>query len=211
MVRLIAVRSRPCLTIRSGSNLCYSIFLYQSLDDETPHSLYGCDSVDGEYSLYAATTSSGEESTSSGTSTKTSTASTTESTIISSGASSTSTTGFPLPTGLSPGSDSDSDSDSKSGSGSGGRNLAWIAGPIVGGIAGIVIIVLLVWIAMLLRKRRADQPVASNPPYQQAQYYQNEGQAYPGYLSPTQTQYSPHGELHGHSVTPELQAETKPH
>ncbi|CAH0054745.1 unnamed protein product, partial [Clonostachys solani] len=36
----------------------------------------------------------------------------------------------------------------------GSQNLAWIAGPIVGGIAGIGIIALLVWIVLLLRKRK---------------------------------------------------------
>ncbi|VUC25249.1 unnamed protein product [Clonostachys rosea] len=36
----------------------------------------------------------------------------------------------------------------------GSQNLTWIAGPIVGGIAGIGIIALLVWIVLLLRKRK---------------------------------------------------------
>jgi hypothetical protein len=45
----------------------------------------------------------------------------------------------------------------------GGQNLAWIAGPIVGGIAGIGIIALLVWIVLLLRKRRQAEQQGTSP------------------------------------------------
>ncbi|CAH0048141.1 unnamed protein product [Clonostachys solani] len=36
----------------------------------------------------------------------------------------------------------------------GGQNLAWIAGPIIGGLAGLAIIGLLIWVVLLLKKRR---------------------------------------------------------
>ncbi|CAI6099670.1 unnamed protein product [Clonostachys chloroleuca] len=43
------------------------------------------------------------------------------------------------------------------------QNLAWIAGPIVGGIAGIGIIALLVWIILLLRKRKQAEQQGTSP------------------------------------------------
>ncbi|CAH0027495.1 unnamed protein product [Clonostachys rhizophaga] len=45
----------------------------------------------------------------------------------------------------------------------GSQNLAWIAGPIVGGIAGIGIVALLVWIVLLLRKRKQAEQQGTSP------------------------------------------------
>ncbi|VUC21207.1 unnamed protein product [Clonostachys rosea] len=46
------------------------------------------------------------------------------------------------------------------------QSLAWIAGPVVGGLAGIAIIALLAWIAIILRKRNSYPQAPWNQPTQ---------------------------------------------
>jgi hypothetical protein len=64
------------------------------------------------------------------------------------------------------------------------QNLAWVAGPLVGGIAGLAIIALLVWIVLLLRKKQSHAPTPENQfvqpdytakPTYQAQIYPSPG------------------------------------
>uniref|UniRef100_A0A8H7K9N7 Mid2 domain-containing protein n=1 Tax=Bionectria ochroleuca TaxID=29856 RepID=A0A8H7K9N7_BIOOC len=64
------------------------------------------------------------------------------------------------------------------------QNLAWVAGPVVGGIAGLAIIALLVWIVLLLRKKQSHAPTPENQfvqpdytakPTYQAQIYPSPG------------------------------------
>ncbi|KPM43473.1 hypothetical protein AK830_g3069 [Neonectria ditissima] len=216
----------PC-----GLNVCYSIFLYQSLDDETPHSLYACDSVSRDITLYAETTGGEEPSASAESTTSTEPTTTSSDSIVVSSTdtstSSTSDSGESSTASSSTGSGSSSGSDSDSGS---SRPPAWIAGPIVGGIAGVTIIALLIWIIVLLRKRRqhtsghgstpGHPPAGFYPSYQQQPPPGWIGQAPPPqFYQPgqpqTQAHYapnvlsSPQVELHGTSVPTELQAESK--
>ncbi|VUC26915.1 unnamed protein product [Clonostachys rosea] len=75
----------------------------------------------------------------------------------------------------------------------GGQNLAWIAGPIIGGLAAIAIVILLIWIVKLLRKRNAEQQNPQQPSQQPSpgnpQMVQpNMGQPY----QPYSEAYAPH-------------------
>ncbi|KAK7416403.1 hypothetical protein QQX98_005219 [Neonectria punicea] len=227
-----AVMPKRCtsLMVHSGSNVCYSVFLYQSLDDETPHSLYACDSVSRDITLYAETTSSGESSTSAeSAASEESTTTSSDFSVASSTSTSTSSTTDSSESSTVSSSSSSSSSNSDSDSGS-SRDRAWIAGPVVGGIAGVVIIALLIWIATLLRKRRQQSsgqtstpgqtPAVFYPQYQQQPPPGWVGQVppqqfYPQGQAPAQVQYasnplsSPQAELHGASLPTELQAENK--
>ncbi|CAG9990261.1 unnamed protein product [Clonostachys byssicola] len=83
------------------------------------------------------------------------------------------------------------------------RNLAWVAGPVVGGIAGIAIIALLVWIiVLLLRKRQSHAPTApenqfvqpdyaAKPPYQAQVYPSPVPEQPPSVMSMGPPQYPP--------------------
>jgi hypothetical protein len=41
--------------------------------------------------------------------------------------------------------------------------MAWVAGPVVGGVAGLAIIGLLVWVVLLLKRRNANKGVEAAP------------------------------------------------
>ncbi|VUC38141.1 unnamed protein product [Clonostachys rosea] len=69
------------------------------------------------------------------------------------------TTGSTTETGASSTATSDSGSDGSSG----GQSMAWVAGPVVGGVAGLAIIGLLIWVVLLLKRRNANKGVEAAP------------------------------------------------
>ncbi|KAI1870349.1 uncharacterized protein JN550_005277 [Neoarthrinium moseri] len=163
----------PC-----GSNLCYTIYVYSDLNTgSAPATVYACDTVSRKVTLYEETTG-GAESSSSTQATASSTASSTTSNPIPSAtarstsiSSTTTSSSSVIPT------DSVTDPSPTS-----SRNLAWIAGPVVGGIAGAIIIGLGIWIVILLRRRQQStqdhtyaQDFSGAPPMTQYMTYQSPG------------------------------------
>ncbi|VUC22533.1 unnamed protein product [Clonostachys rosea] len=146
----------------TSSMTCSYYSIFDNLDQQTTVSYYLCfpSQAAKRSPMYRATTT-GKASTTS--STKSS------STVPSTTADATSST-TEIPT-------DSADSGSSSG---GGQNLAWIAGPIIGGLAGLAIIGLLIWVVLLLKKRRnANQ--GPEAPGETTQYQPSPGQQHPQY------------------------------
>ncbi|CAH0057584.1 unnamed protein product [Clonostachys solani] len=126
------VYPRSTVTCPETAPLCAWDYVNSDLKDEVPLTMVGCGTTSDPWDYYRETTSS--------TSLKSTSGRDDHSTLE------TVTTSTSRETSLS------SDTPSQD-SPSTQPNLAWIAGPIVGGIAGIAIIVLLTWIVILLRRR----------------------------------------------------------
>jgi hypothetical protein len=142
-------------TCSGVSNACMTILIHSDLGDEAPTSMIFCHSTATEHSVYVkttgsvpssrSTTSSNDKSTSSSESTEPPPAPTEDPATETETSSRTSRTDAP-PTSSSEPSDTGAP-----------KNMAWVAGPVVGGVAGIAIIGLLVWIIILLRKRQHNK------------------------------------------------------
>ncbi|VUC28533.1 unnamed protein product [Clonostachys rosea] len=173
-----------------GASVCYTALIFEDLDDKSPRSVYGCSAEPHQASLYIATTGTDATSTSSTSntstqtfSTKKSTAGVVESTRTQDPASTASTSG--TGTGVS-GLDSGlGSSESKD------RDLKWIAGPIVGGLVGIVIVGLLIWFILRRRRRQIPAVPAARPdPINTGQSDQAAGLQFPTYQWQVQGQES---------------------
>ncbi|CAG9944761.1 unnamed protein product [Clonostachys rosea f. rosea IK726] len=131
----------------TGSYTCSYHTIFDNLDQKSTWSRWAC-FVSGNTNkviVYRATTHVSSTSTTSEISTTTDQSATTgESTE--SAASATAT--------------SDSGTDGSSG---GSKSMAWVAGPVVGGVAGLAIIGLLVWVVLLLKRRNANKGVEAAP------------------------------------------------
>ncbi|CAI6094870.1 unnamed protein product [Clonostachys chloroleuca] len=128
------VYPRSTVTCPETAPLCAWDYVNSNLKDEVPLTMIGCGTTSDPWDYYRETTTSASLG---------STSHQDDSSTLATVATSTSRES-------SPSSDTPSqDSPSKQ------TNLAWIAGPIVGGIAGIAIIALLTWIVILLRRRVA--------------------------------------------------------
>ncbi|CAH0045771.1 unnamed protein product [Clonostachys solani] len=170
-------RSSSTLIYATGSALCPSNlpvcgfhFIYTDLDDQAPFTRVGCAKVPNPIRYYRTTT--GSRSSTRITTTRSSTSRTTSRTTarISSTSGIESTT-FETSTISSTSSENPTSSETDSVADDVNEplpeqpaSLAWIAGPIVGGIAGLVIIGLLVWIIKLLRRRSAARQDAAITP-----------------------------------------------
>lgn len=160
----------------SSSNLpvCGFHFIYTDLDDQAPFTRVGCAKVPNPIRYYRTTT--GSRSSTRITTTRSSTSRTTSRTTTRTTSRISSTSGiesttFETSTIATISSESPTSSETDSVADDVNEpvpqqpaSLAWIAGPIVGGIAGIVIIGLLIWIIKLLRRRSAARQDASITP-----------------------------------------------
>ncbi|VUC29533.1 unnamed protein product [Clonostachys rosea] len=130
----LAVYPRSTITCPETAPLCAWDYVNSDLQDEVPLTFIGCGTTSDPWDYYRETTTGASSQTTSGRD---------DSSTLE-----TVTTSTARETGSSPDTPSQ-DSPPKQ------ENLAWIAGPIVGGIAGIAIIGLLSWIVVLLRRRTA--------------------------------------------------------
>lgn len=130
----------------STRTICGYDNIYRSLGDPSPYRFYGCGSDTNTQLIFMKTTA-GPSSTST-------LPESTSAAMTTTDAKQAETSSPPPPPTPEP------------------QNLAWIAGPIIGGVAGIVIIGLLVWILRLRRKKNRSQPTAvlpvGNPPPEMA-------------------------------------------
>uniref|UniRef100_A0A8H7TS44 Epidermal growth factor receptor-like transmembrane-juxtamembrane segment domain-containing protein n=1 Tax=Bionectria ochroleuca TaxID=29856 RepID=A0A8H7TS44_BIOOC len=173
-----------------GASVCYTALIFEDLDDKSPRSVYGCSAEPQQASLYIATTGRDATSTSliSNTSTQASVRKTTTGEVAST------RTQNPASTASTSSTETDV-SDLNSGLGnsqSEDRDLRWIAGPIVGGIVGIVIIGLLIWFMLRRRRKRQapDVPAAPPDPINTNQSDQATGLQFPTYQWQVQSRES---------------------
>ncbi|CAH0043379.1 unnamed protein product [Clonostachys solani] len=127
----------------TGSYTCSYHTIFDNLDQKSTWSRWAC-FVSGNTNkvvVYRATTHVSSTSTTSD---------------ISTTSDDSTTTGETTETGASATATSDPGSDGSSG---GGQSMAWVAGPVVGGVAGLAIIGLLVWVVLLLKRRSANKGV----------------------------------------------------
>ncbi|CAH0040541.1 unnamed protein product [Clonostachys solani] len=174
-----------------GASQCYTALIFEDLDDKSPRSVYGCNAEPHQALLYMATTGTDVTSTSSTSNTSTQASSVKKTTT---GEVESTRTQNPASTASTSSTETDVP-DLNSGLGnseSKDRDLRWIAGPIVGGIAGIVIIGFLIW--FILRRRRKRQapevPAAPPDPIYTDQSEQTAGLQFPTYQWQVQGQES---------------------
>ncbi|CAH0020953.1 unnamed protein product [Clonostachys rhizophaga] len=176
--------------VTSGASVCYTALIFEDLDDKSPRSVYGCSAEPHQASLYIATTGTDATSTSltSNTSMQASVKKTTTggvaSTRTQNPASSASTSS--TATDVSDLNSSLGNSESED------RDLRWIAGPIVGGIVGIVLIGLFIWFILRRRRKRQalDVPAAPPDPINTDQSGQTTGLHFPTYQWQVQSRES---------------------
>ncbi|KAI9149963.1 hypothetical protein HJFPF1_09710 [Paramyrothecium foliicola] len=143
-------------TCQGDTNACMTILIHSDPNDDSPTSMLFCHTTTGEHNVYAKTTESVVRSESTTSSSEVLESSTTgpqatsePPTSPTTSAGSTSVSTDPTQSGPPPASTSQDSNPSSP------QNMAWIAGPVVGGIAGIVIIGLLIWIIKLRRRQKS--------------------------------------------------------
>ncbi|CAI6096754.1 unnamed protein product [Clonostachys chloroleuca] len=176
--------------LTSGASVCYTALIFGDLDDKSPRSVYGCSAEPHRASLYIATTGTDATSTAltSNTSTQASAKKTTTGEVASTRTQNSSSTASTPSTAT----DVSNLSSGLGNSESEDRDLRWIAGPIVGGIVGIVIIGLLIWFILRRRRKRQalDVPAAPPDPINTDQSDQTAGLQFPTYQWQVQSRES---------------------
>lgn len=180
LVPRYAPRHLLSYTDDSPANLpvCGFHFIYNDLDDQAPFTRVGCAKVPNPIRYYRTTTGS-RSSTRIATTRSSASRTTSRTTSRISSTSGIGSTTLETPTTAATSSENPTSSETDSIADDVNEplpqppaSLAWIAGPIVGGIAGLVIIGLLVWIIKLLRRRsaaRQDAAITPAGPQQSAQ------------------------------------------